>query len=256
MATNNIILNGQTFNKSDTFNPNTSDLKTDGLSVQCFSQNDNSKVNDCIIDGQDARWGAKASLTFGLEYNRCTFKNGTARSFDMVRGGNVVFKDCVFENTVRKPVASQFTIAEQCDIGIKGGVHDVTFDNCVFNDILLGDYSIYDQQDRPKTRRFTFINCCRKRCKSCCIDTWTEPICTSKISGVALMGPDNACLMSANTWSTLSVVCGPNTWANFSVSIRLAKGKPTTANEIEAGMEALSFCMDFAARWSFNMDCN
>lgn len=159
MATNNIILNGQTFNKSDTFNPNTSDLKTDGLSVQCFSQNDNSKVNDCIIDGQDARWGAKASLTFGLEYNRCTFKNGTARAFDMVRGGNVIFKDCVFENNVRTPVSSQYNLAEICDIGIKGGVHDVTFENCVFNDILLGDYSIYDQQDRPKTRRFTFINC-------------------------------------------------------------------------------------------------
>lgn len=159
MATNNIILNGQVFTKADTFNPNTEDLKTDGLSVLCFSQNDNSKVNDCIIDGQDARWGGKASLTFGLEYNNCTFRNGTARAFDMVRGGNVVFKNCVFENTVRKPVASQFTIAEQCDIGIKGGVHDVTFENCVFNDILLGDYSIYDQQDRPKTRRFTFINC-------------------------------------------------------------------------------------------------
>ena len=162
MATTNIVIENQTFDKLNTYNPDTPDNKTDGLSVFCFSQNDNSKVNDCIIDGQDARWGAKASLTFGLEYNRCTFKNGTARSFDMVRGGNVVFKDCVFENTVRKPVASQFTIAEQCDIGIKGGVHDVTFDNCVFNDILLGDYSIYDQQDRPKTRRFTFINCKNK----------------------------------------------------------------------------------------------
>ena len=159
MATNNIIINGQTFNKSDTFNPNTSNLKTDGLSVLCFSQNDNSRVSDCVIDGQDARWGGKASLTFGLEYSNCTFRNGTARAFDMVRGGNVVFKNCKFENTVRKPVASPYTIAEQCDIGIKGGVHDVTFENCVFNDILLGDYSIYDQQDRPKTRRFTFINC-------------------------------------------------------------------------------------------------
>jgi hypothetical protein len=159
MATNNIILQNQTYNKSSTFNPNTEDLKTDGLSVLCFSQNDDSKVNDCIIDGQDARWGGKASLTFGLEYNKCTFKNGTARAFDMVRGGNVTFTDCVFENTVRKKVGSQYSLTELCDIGIKGGVHDVTFHSCVFNDILLGDYSIYDQQDRPKTRRFTFINC-------------------------------------------------------------------------------------------------
>jgi hypothetical protein len=159
MATNNIILNNQTFNKSDTFNPNTEDLKTDGLSVLCFSQNDNSKVNSCIIDGEDARWGGKASLTFNLEYNNCTFQNGTARAFDMVRGGNVVFKNCIFENSVRDKVKSQYSITELCDIGIKGGVHDVTFENCTFNDILLGDYSIYDQQDRPKTRRFTFINC-------------------------------------------------------------------------------------------------
>jgi hypothetical protein len=162
MATTNITINGQTFDKSDTFNPDTADSKTDGLSVLCFSKNDDSKVNNCIIDGQDARWGGKASLTFGLEYNRCTFKNGTARAFDMVRGGNVTFTECIFENTVRKPVASQYTIAEQCDIGIKGGVHDVTFHSCIFNDILIGDYSIYDQQDRPKARRFTFINCKNK----------------------------------------------------------------------------------------------
>ena len=44
MATNNITLNGQTFNKSDSFNPNTENLQTDGLSVLCFSQNDDSKV--------------------------------------------------------------------------------------------------------------------------------------------------------------------------------------------------------------------
>ena len=159
MATKNIIIQNKSFNKNETYNPDTPDNKTDGLSVLCFSQNDDSKVLDCNIDGEDARWGGKASLTFGLEYNNCTFQNGTARAFDMVRGGNVVFKHCTFENSVRKPVKSQYDLTELCDIGIKGGVHDVTFENCTFNDILLGDYSIYDQQDRPKTRRFTFINC-------------------------------------------------------------------------------------------------
>jgi hypothetical protein len=162
MATKNIILQYKLFDKNHSYNPDTVDNKTDGLSVLCFSQNDDSKVSDCIIDGQDGRWGGKASLTFGLEYNNCTFKNGTARAFDMVRGGNVKFTNCKFENNVRKPVKSQYNIAEQCDIGIKGGVRDVIFENCVFNDILLGDYSIYDQQDRPKTRRFTFINCKNK----------------------------------------------------------------------------------------------
>lgn len=159
MATKNIIIQNKLFDKNNTYNPDTVDNKTDGLSVLCFSQNDQSEVSDCTIDGQDARWGGKASLTFDLSYNNCTFKNGTARAFDMVRGGNVKFTNCKFENDVRKKVGSQYNLAELCDIGIKGGVHDVTFENCTFNDILLGDYSIYDQQDRPKTRRFTFINC-------------------------------------------------------------------------------------------------
>lgn len=160
MAVNNIIIEDKAYNKSNTFNPNSENLKTDGLSVFCFSQNDGSKTINCNIDGQDARWGGKASLCFDLEYRNCTFANGTARSFDMVRGGNVYFKNCKFENDgVRKTIKSPYELNEVCDIGIKGGVHDVTFENCVFQDILLGDYSIYDQQDRPKTRRFNFINC-------------------------------------------------------------------------------------------------
>lgn len=163
MATTNIVIENQTFDKSNTFNPNTPDNRTDGLSVFCFSQNDDSAVNNCTIDGQDTRWGGKASLTFGLEYKYCIFKNGTARAFDMVRGGNVAFTDCTFINDgVRQTIKSPYALNEVCDIGIKGGVHDVTFSSCVFNDILLGDYSIYDQQDRPKTRRFTFINCKNK----------------------------------------------------------------------------------------------
>jgi len=160
MATTNIVIENQTFDKLNTYNPDTPDNKTDGLSVFCFSQNDDSTVNNCVIDGQDTRWGGKASLTFDLEYNNTTFKNGTARSFDMVRGGNVKFENCEFANDgVRKKITSPYMLTEVCDIGIKGGVHDVVFKDCVLQDIRLGDYSIYDQQDRPKTRRFTFINC-------------------------------------------------------------------------------------------------
>lgn len=163
MATTNIVIENQTFDKLNTYNPDTPDNKTDGLSVFCFSGNDDSITNNCVIDGQDTRWGGKASLTFNLQYNNCTFKNGTARSFDMVRGGNVTFTDCTFINDgVRKKITSPYMLTEVCDIGIKGGVHDVVFQSCIFDDILLGDYSIYDQQDRPKTRRFTFINCRNK----------------------------------------------------------------------------------------------
>lgn len=113
---------------------------------------------NCVFDGKTADWGFKASLKFDQRFENCTFKNGAERAYDQVRGGNLYFKDCKFENTVRKKTKG-FTLAKTCDIGVKAGVRDVTFENCELNDILIGDYSIYDQQTRPKARRFTFINC-------------------------------------------------------------------------------------------------
>lgn len=157
------------FNPSNTFNPSSPDQKTDGESVLCFSgpnlDTDGNPlevvVNDAVIDGENIRWGSKQSLIFNITFNRCTFKNGSKRAFDMVRGGIVTFNDCKWVNDgVRKRVTSPyFSLAEQCDCGIKGGVRDITFNNCSINDVLLGDYTIYDQQDRPKTRRVTFNNC-------------------------------------------------------------------------------------------------
>lgn len=159
---NPISIIGKNFNQLNTYNPSTSDNKTDGMSVLCFGNNDRPiNVENCTIDGEVARWGGKHSSTYDSVYKNCVFKNGTARAFDMVRGGHIKFFGCNFVNDGTRPIVKSpyTTLSEHCDIGIKGGVHDVTFTDCVFNDILLGDYTIYDQQDRPKTRRFTFVGC-------------------------------------------------------------------------------------------------
>ena len=164
-----ITVSDRTLTSTNTYNPDTPDGKTDGQSVLCFSgpnlDSDGNPqpvvVNNCIIDGETVRWGSKQSLIFDLEFNNCTFMNGTKRAFDMVRGGKVVFNYCKWINEgVRPKVKSPITtLTEFTDCGIKGGVHDITFNNCELNDVLLGDYTIYDQQDRPKTRRVTFNNC-------------------------------------------------------------------------------------------------
>ena len=160
MASNNIIIENQSLNQNNTYNSGTEDHRTDGLSVFCLSGDRNVTVNNCVIDGQVARWAGKMSHVFNVTFNDCIFKNATARSLDVVRGGEITFNRCRFENdNIRKIVKSPYTIDECCDIGMKGGVRDVTFNDCVLNDILIGDYSIYDQADRPKARRFTFNNC-------------------------------------------------------------------------------------------------
>lgn len=164
-----ITVTGQTFNAANTFNPGTVNTRTDGQSVLCFSgpnldENGNPLpvvVENCTIDGGTIHWGSKQSQIFDLTFKNCIFKDGTTRAFDMVRGGKVTFEYCRWESSgVRKRVTSPFfTLSEMCDCGIKGGVHDIYFSNCSLNDVLLGDYTIYDQIDRPKTRRVTFENC-------------------------------------------------------------------------------------------------
>ena len=161
MPTTNLVIENKVFNQHNTFDPNSSDNQTDGLSALRFSEDTNLTVNNTTVDGEVARWGAKMSKVFDVTYNNCTFRNGTARAFDMVRGGNITFNNCKFINdgTRKRVKSAYFSFGEVCDIGMKGGVRDITFNDCELNDILIGDYSIYDQIDRPKARRFTFNNC-------------------------------------------------------------------------------------------------
>lgn len=201
-----ITLRNQTYNKSNTFNPETPDQTTDGLSVLCFGNvNTPIDVAGCTIDGQDARWGGKHSLTFDSTYTNCYFKNGTARAFDMVRGGKITFNECKFLNEGTRPVVKSpyFTLSENCDVGIKGGVHDITFNNCELNDVLLGDYTIYDQQDRPKTRRVTFNNCKNPNGGPIIVrGRWFEPKGIQKIN------------TSVNAWTWPSIVTSIYWWYN------------------------------------------
>lgn len=169
MITTNILIENQTFNSVNTYNPDTPDNKTDGQSVLCFSGPNfdeantiyNITVNNCVMDGGSIHWGSKQSLIFELTFNDCVFKNGDKRAFDMVRGGIVTFNNCKWINDGSRPKVKSpyFTLSEYCDCGIKGGVRDIVFNNCSLNDVLLGDWTIYDQIERPKTRRVTFNNC-------------------------------------------------------------------------------------------------
>ena len=117
-------------------------------------------VRSSVIGNANAEWGLKHSLVFDAVYEDCTIQGGLERAFDQVRGGNVVFRRCKFVNLgSRPPVASCWDLGKECDIGIKAGIRDVLFDHCEMNDVLIGDYSIYDQVDRPKARRITWDGC-------------------------------------------------------------------------------------------------
>lgn len=124
-------------------------------------------VRNCTIDGAIGDWGFKGPKAFDLIVEDCIVKNGLERSLDMVRGWNIIFRRCKFINDykdengkkARVRIKSKWALRKQCDIGLKAGIHTVTFEDCEMNDLLLGDYSIYDQIDRPKVRRIKLVNC-------------------------------------------------------------------------------------------------
>jgi|GEM_PF-2162690 len=171
--TMSMIFNDQSYSKTNTYNPDTPDHKTDGQSVFTLNGNDCvATFNNCTFDGSDVHWGFKATASLapdgttpivinGAYYNNCTFIDGLERAYDQVRGGNVVFTDCKFINTgkYRKIVKNALEVSSFCDCGLKAGVFNVEFIRCSINDVLLGDYSIYDQIKRPKTRGISFDSC-------------------------------------------------------------------------------------------------
>jgi hypothetical protein len=134
----------------------------DGQDSYCkaFGRNDRPVVvRRCIIGNAQAGWGAKHSLVFDATYEDCTFIGGTKRAFDQVRGGNITFLRCKWENSSRPRVTSRWVLQRECDAGLKAGTRDVKFIQCSLNDVLLGDYSIYDQIARPPARRISFDSC-------------------------------------------------------------------------------------------------
>lgn len=119
-----------------------------------------STVRNCVINGQDATWGVKIAHAFDITFEDCVIRGGTERALDIVRGGAITFRRCHFERgEYRETTRKRFSLDKSCDIGIKASARDVTFEDCTMNDLLLGDYSIYDQRKRPCTRRITLRNC-------------------------------------------------------------------------------------------------
>ena len=117
-------------------------------------------IRNCVIDAGTGDWALKSSLSFDLLVENCRIIGGAKRALDMVRGGDIYFKDCKFENGNARPrVTSKWWPTMYCDIGLKGGMRDITFENCQMNDLFLGDYTLYDQIDRPRVRRIYLINC-------------------------------------------------------------------------------------------------
>lgn len=165
----------KTYNAANSYNPdNPPTYATDGQSVFTLNgDNCPTQFDDCTFDGGTVHWGFKATASLASDgctpividkvtFNNCTFKDGIERAYDQVRGGDVVFNNCKWINTgiARKPVTNAVTdLSQMCDAGFKAGVWNVQFNNCQINDVLLGDYTIYDQIVRPKTRGISFNNC-------------------------------------------------------------------------------------------------
>jgi len=133
----------------------------DGAALTITSTAPNSIVTGGLIDGNGASWGLKLPNNTGAHINNAIIRGGTERALDVVRGGQIEFNNCYFDtNGDRTKISTRFSMRKQCDIGIKGGAHEIYFRDCTFNDVLLGDYSIYDHFGTlPRVDRIWFINC-------------------------------------------------------------------------------------------------
>ena len=169
------LASNKTYNKDNSYNAdNAPTYATDGQSVFTLNgDNCPARFDNCTFDGGTVHWGFKATSSIAADnttpivintvvFNNCIFKDGLERAYDQVRGGNVIFNNCKWINTgiARKRVTtSPLDVSQMCDAGFKGGVWNIKYQNCSINDVLLGDYTIYDQLVRPKTRGISFDNC-------------------------------------------------------------------------------------------------
>lgn len=134
----------------------------DGACVAILgTQEPDSRVNECNFDGLALRWGLKMPGNIGTVFEDCRFTGSAGRAVDMVKGSNVVFRRCTFlPCPARKPTTSKWSLAKTCDIGAKGGVQ-VTLQDCVLQDILIGDHTIYDNPNLGPKANVTMTNCRR-----------------------------------------------------------------------------------------------
>ena len=137
----------------------------DSLVYEFGTQQSPVLISNCQFKGGSAEWALKNSGGVNASIIGCILSGGKERAYDQVNGGNVTFANCIWQSDPnRKPTPSRFCLAKECDIGVKGAAHDMTFQDCVFQDILLGDYSIYNEIDGPtnaQVANIKFINCKR-----------------------------------------------------------------------------------------------
>ena len=122
-------------------------------------------IDSCTIDGSGAAEGLKLSFCNDVTVRNCKIIGGRADCIDIVRGRNISFEDCRF---IAKNTKNHITA--------KGGIKNLSFKNCIFeNDfkyffdgacIDLGNWTDYDDVDRPMNRNIVIENCKMKNIRN------------------------------------------------------------------------------------------
>lgn len=117
----------------------------------------------CIFDGSQAQWAACFNMEYDSEFLGCKFIGGSKGVLNILRSGNLAFKNCEFiDNKSKFPIA------------IRASSHSISFYKCNFIQkskkflnafFCCGMWSIYDFYKRPFCRRIT-IDKCNFQCSS------------------------------------------------------------------------------------------
>ena len=116
-------------------------------------------IDSCTIDGGGVSEGLKLSFCRNVIVRDSQIMGGSEDCVDIVRGENILFENCTF---FAGPETKQH-------ITCKGGVKNITFKKCKFVGsfknwwdgacIDLGNWTDYDDVDRPMVRNINIENC-------------------------------------------------------------------------------------------------
>lgn len=117
------------------------------------------EIDSCTIDGGGIAEGLKLSFCRNVLVRNTQVFGGYEDCVDIVRGENIYFENCTFFTGPRT----------KQHITCKGGAKNITFKNCKFVGsfrnwwdgacIDLGNWTDYDDVDRPMVRNVNIINC-------------------------------------------------------------------------------------------------
>lgn len=117
------------------------------------------EIDSCTIDGGGVSEGLKLSFCRNVIVRNSQIIGGSEDCVDIVRGENITFENCTF---FANPDTKQH-------ITCKGGAKNITFKNCKFVGsfknwwdgacIDLGNWTDYDDVDRPMVRNVNIENC-------------------------------------------------------------------------------------------------